>query len=330
MNTPDRIRALVDAGMDVARMNLSHGSYAEHEQVYRMVRRASDEAGHGVGIVADLQGPKIRLGKVDGGPHLLAEGEEFTITTRSVPGDSAICSTTYAGLPGDVEKGDQILIDDGRVRVEVLEVDGTDVRTRVRVAGPVSSNKGLNLPGVAVSVPALSAKDVEDLRWALHLRADFIALSFVRSAAERTNDSAMKSALRCSAQRRSSTSLADNAGTDTATPGRFSPLLLLIGPATRTRVRTSVPSTSSTSTRTRPSSIRIWSPFSTSPGRPAYVVEQTVESPGTVRVVIVNSSPSASRCGPPSTFPSRIFGPCRSAMTPTPCPVSSEAWRTIR
>jgi pyruvate kinase len=170
--------------MDVARMNLSHGSHAEHEQVYRMVRQASDEAGHGVGIIADLQGPKIRLGKVDGGPHLLAEGEEFTITTRSVPGDSAICSTTYAGLPGDVEEGDQILIDDGRVRVEVLGVDATDVRTRVRVAGPISSNKGLNLPGVAVSVPALSAKDVEDLRWALHLRADFIALSFVRSAAD--------------------------------------------------------------------------------------------------------------------------------------------------
>jgi pyruvate kinase len=184
VNTPERIRALVDAGMDVARMNLSHGSHAEHEQVYRMVRQASDETGHGVGIIADLQGPKIRLGKVEGGPHLLAEGEEFTITTRTVPGDSAICSTTYAGLPGDVEKGDQILIDDGRVRVEVLEVDGTDVRTRVRVAGPISSNKGLNLPGVAVSVPALSAKDVEDLRWALHLRADFIALSFVRSAAD--------------------------------------------------------------------------------------------------------------------------------------------------
>jgi len=184
VNTPERIRALVDAGMDVARMNLSHGSHAEHEQVYRMVRQASDETGHGVGIIADLQGPKIRLGKVEGGPHLLAEGEEFTITTRTVPGDSTVCSTTYAGLPGDVEKGDQILIDDGRVRVEVLEVDGTDVRTRVRVAGPISSNKGLNLPGVAVSVPALSAKDVEDLRWALHLRADFIALSFVRSAAD--------------------------------------------------------------------------------------------------------------------------------------------------
>jgi pyruvate kinase len=184
VNTPERIRALVDAGMDVARMNLSHGSHAEHEEVYRMVRRASDEAGHGVGIIADLQGPKIRLGKVDAGPHLLAEGEEFTITTRSVPGDSAICSTTYAGLPGDVEKGDQILIDDGRVRLEVLEVDSTDVRTRVRVPGPISSNKGINLPGVAVSVPALSAKDVEDLRWALHLRADFIALSFVRSAAD--------------------------------------------------------------------------------------------------------------------------------------------------
>jgi pyruvate kinase len=184
VNTPEKIRALVDAGMDVARMNLSHGSHAEHERVYRMVRDASDASGHGVGIFADLQGPKIRLGTVANGPHLLAEGEEFTITTRSVPGDSSVCSTTYAGLPGDVEKGEQILIDDGRVRLEVLEVDSTDVRTRVRVPGPISSNKGINLPGVAVSVPAMSAKDVEDLRWALHLCVDFVALSFVRSAAD--------------------------------------------------------------------------------------------------------------------------------------------------
>ncbi|HYO40165.1 MAG TPA: pyruvate kinase [Nocardioidaceae bacterium] len=184
VNTPEKIRALVDAGMDVARMNLSHGSYADHEKVYRMVRQAADDSGHGVGIFADLQGPKIRLGKVADGPVHLEEGSEFTITTRSVPGDAGICSTTYAGLPGDVGTGDPILIDDGRVRLEVLTVDGSDVLTRVRVAGPVSNNKGINLPGVAVSVPALSDKDVEDLRWALHMTVDFIALSFVRSAAD--------------------------------------------------------------------------------------------------------------------------------------------------
>ena len=184
MNTPERIRALVDAGMDVARMNLSHGAYADHEKVYRMVREAADASGHGVGIFADLQGPKIRLGRFADGPVQLEQGAEFTITTRDVQGDVKVCSTTYGGLPGDVSPGDHVLIDDGKVRLEVLSVDDTDVRTRVLVPGLVSNNKGINLPGVAVSVPALSEKDKEDLRWALHMTVDFIALSFVRSASD--------------------------------------------------------------------------------------------------------------------------------------------------
>ncbi len=185
MNTPEQIRALVDAGMDVARMNLSHGSYDDHERVYRMVREAADATGHGVGIFADLQGPKIRLGKVAGGPLMLQQGQQFTITTRDVPGDHEICPTTYLGLPGDVSAGDPILIDDGKVRLDVLRVENdTDVVTRVEVPGPVSNHKGINLPGVAVSVPAMSDKDIADLRWALHMTVDFIALSFVRSAAD--------------------------------------------------------------------------------------------------------------------------------------------------
>ncbi len=170
--------------MDVARLNLSHGSHEEHERVYRMVREAAEQTGHGVAVIADLQGPKIRLGSVEDGPRMLENGDEFTITTRDVPGDSTVCSTTYDGLPGDVAPGDPILIDDGRVRLEVLSVDGTDVLTRVMVAGPVSDHKGINLPGVAVSVPAMSEKDVDDLRWALRLSVDFVALSFVRSAAD--------------------------------------------------------------------------------------------------------------------------------------------------
>jgi pyruvate kinase len=182
VNTPERIRALVDAGMDVARMNLSHGSYDDHEAVYRMVRDAADQTGHGVGIFADLQGPKIRLGRFTDGPVQLDEGAEFTITTRDILGDVRISSTTYKGLPGDVGPGDPILIDDGRVRLEVLSVQGSDVLTRVVVPGPVSNNKGINLPGVAVSVPAMSEKDIADLRWALHMTVDFIALSFVRSS----------------------------------------------------------------------------------------------------------------------------------------------------
>jgi pyruvate kinase len=178
------VRRLVDAGMDVARLNLSHGSYADHEAVYREVRRASDEAGRAVGVLVDLQGPKIRLGTFAKGPQLLQTGSTFTITTEDVPGDSALCSTTYAGLPGDVQVGDAILVDDGKVALEAIEVDETRVVTRVVEGGMVGDHKGINLPGVAVSVPAMSAKDVEDLRWALGLRADLIALSFVRSAAD--------------------------------------------------------------------------------------------------------------------------------------------------
>ncbi|HEX6876149.1 MAG TPA: pyruvate kinase [Nocardioidaceae bacterium] len=180
-STPARIRELVDAGMDVARLNMSHGTHADHERNYRMIRNASDASGHGVGIVADLQGPKIRLGKVAGGPVELDEGAPFTITTRDVPGDNKICSTTYTGLSGDVKVGDPILIDDGNVRLEVTGVADTDVETRVVVPGRISDNKGINLPGVAVSVPALSEKDKQDLRFALQLSVDFIALSFVRS-----------------------------------------------------------------------------------------------------------------------------------------------------
>jgi pyruvate kinase len=182
--TPRRVRELVEAGMDVARLNMSHGSHADHERSYRMVREASDATGHGVGIVADLQGPKIRLGRFASGPVDLPEGAEFTITTRDVPGDEKVCSTTYDGLPGDVAAGDPILVDDGKVRLEVVAVDGPDVRTRVVVPGTVSDNKGINLPGVAVSVPALSEKDKDDLRFALHLTVDFVALSFVRSATD--------------------------------------------------------------------------------------------------------------------------------------------------
>jgi pyruvate kinase len=180
----DQARALVEAGMDVARMNLSHGSYAVHEETYRNVRQASEDTGRSVGILVDLQGPKIRLGKFADGPHELAAGDTFTITTEDVEGDASLCSTTYKGLPGDCHPGDPLLIDDGRVALRVVEVDGPRVVTKVEVAGPVSNSKGINLPGVAVSVPAMSDKDIADLRWALRIGADMIALSFVRSAAD--------------------------------------------------------------------------------------------------------------------------------------------------
>jgi pyruvate kinase len=178
------IRALVDAGMDVARLNMSHGSHDDHEKMYHLVRQASDESGHGVGIFADLQGPKIRLDRFADGPVRLQQGQAFTITTRDVEGDRTIAGTTYKGLPGDVKVGDPILIDDGKVRLRVTGVEGTEVHTEVIVGGRISDHKGINLPGVAVSVPALSEKDIDDLKFALALTVDFIALSFVRSASD--------------------------------------------------------------------------------------------------------------------------------------------------
>lgn len=181
-STYEQVLELVHSGMDVARLNLSHGTYADHSDVYQHVRRASDETGRGVGVLIDLQGPKIRLGTFSQGPVLLAPGDSFTITTDPVDGDALIASTTYAGLPGDVVPGDRILIDDGHVSLEVTGVEDVSVHTRVIEGGRVSDNKGINLPGVAVSVPALSEKDIEDLRWGLALGADLVALSFVRSA----------------------------------------------------------------------------------------------------------------------------------------------------
>lgn len=182
----EQIRAIIDAGVDVARMNLSHGTYDVHEGVYQNVRKAANDSGRAVAVLVDLQGPKIRLGKFEGGPYELAEGDIFKITTDEIVGNKEICGTTFKGLPQDVKPGDFLLIDDGKVRVQVVETDGVVVTTKVVVAGPVSNNKGINLPGVAVNVPALSEKDEADLRWGLELGADLIALSFVRNAADIT------------------------------------------------------------------------------------------------------------------------------------------------
>lgn len=177
-----RVRQLIDAGMNVARMNMSHGTHEEHRARYQEVREAAEEAGVPICIFADLQGPKIRLGNFADGPVMLERDATFTITTRDVLGDQHLVSTTYPGLPGDVRPGEHILIDDGKVALECVQVTDTDVVTRVVVPGPVSNHKGLNLPGVAVSVPALTDKDTADLRWALEAGVDMVALSFVRSA----------------------------------------------------------------------------------------------------------------------------------------------------
>ncbi|MDP9805506.1 pyruvate kinase [Trueperella bonasi] len=181
-DTKERIVELVKAGMNVARINASHGTHDEHEKRIDWVREAAEETGKAVAVLVDLQGPKIRLGTFESGPVLLEKGDIFTITTEDVPGDKELVSTTFKGLPGDCNPGDLILIDDGKVQVRVKAVNGPEVVTEVLIGGTVSNNKGVNLPGVAVSVPALSEKDKIDLEWALNYGADICALSFVRSA----------------------------------------------------------------------------------------------------------------------------------------------------
>ncbi|MET9223931.1 pyruvate kinase [Streptomyces sp. NPDC088197] len=178
----DQLKSLVEAGMNVARFNFSHGSHAEHEERYQRVRKIAAETGRAIGVLADLQGPKIRLAKFADGPVELIAGDEFTITVEDVAGDKSICGTTYKGLPGDVSKGDPILINDGNVALRVIEVEGPRVRTLVVEGGVISDHKGINLPGAAVNVPALSEKDIDDLRFALRMGVDMVALSFVRDA----------------------------------------------------------------------------------------------------------------------------------------------------
>jgi pyruvate kinase len=180
-SSQEQITALIGAGLDVARLNLSHGSYDDHLQAYQRVRAGSDATGRSVGVLADLQGPKIRLGTFPGGPVWLAAGDEFTITTEDIPGSAREAATTYPGLADDCRMGDRILIDDGNVQLDVTAVTGNRVRTRLVVGGKISDHKGINLPGVAVSAPALTGKDEADLRWALALGVDVVALSFVRS-----------------------------------------------------------------------------------------------------------------------------------------------------
>jgi len=179
--TPEQVAALVESGMDVARLNFSHGKHADHQHSHELVREAADRAGRAVAILADLQGPKIRLGTFVDGKADWPTGARVCITVEDVEGTAERVGTTYKNLAADVRVGDRLLVDDGKLALTVAEVDGPDVWCLVLEGGPVSNNKGLSLPGVAVSVPAMSEKDEEDLRFALSLGVDFIALSFVRS-----------------------------------------------------------------------------------------------------------------------------------------------------
>nr|WP_314141331.1 pyruvate kinase [uncultured Rhodococcus sp.] len=182
--TTERIRELVESGMDVARLNFSHGDHPDHQANYERVRAASDATGKAVGILADLQGPKIRLGRFAEGSTTWAAGELIRITVEECEGTHDRVSTTYKELAQDAKEGDRLLVDDGKVGLVVTGVEGNDVLCRVTEGGPVSNNKGVSLPGMDVSVPAMSEKDIADLEFALALGVDFIALSFVRSPAD--------------------------------------------------------------------------------------------------------------------------------------------------
>ena len=168
--------------MDVARLNFSHGSHAEHGRRFKEVRGAAEAAGRNIAVLADLQGPKIRLGRFADGPVEWRTGERVRITVEDIEGDHDRVSTTYKQLADDVRPGDKLLVDDGNVALIAVDIDGPDVVCDVTEGGVVSDNKGLSLPGVEVSVPALSEKDADDLEFALRLGVDFIALSFVRHA----------------------------------------------------------------------------------------------------------------------------------------------------
>ncbi len=180
-NSEERLEALMRAGMNVARLNFSHGTQEEHAEVIARVRRVSARLNQAVAILQDLQGPKIRVGALkDGRPIRLTDGEQVTITTRPLAGEGQVIPTTYEQLPQDVQPGDRILLDDGLMELRVLDATESDVRCEVVHGGLLKEHKGINLPGVAVSAPALTEKDRSDLRFGVQHGVDYVALSFVR------------------------------------------------------------------------------------------------------------------------------------------------------
>ncbi|HVG59041.1 MAG TPA: pyruvate kinase [Hyalangium sp.] len=181
-DTPEVIEGLIRAGMNVARLNFSHGTHDDHRRRVNTIRKASRRLGIPVAILQDVQGPKIRLGKFEGGQIVITEGQTVTVTTRAVLGQGSIIPTPVRSLPKDVERGHAILLDDGRVRLRVLRVSGRDVIAKVEVGGVLKDHKGLNLPGAAISVPTITEKDAKDLAFGQEVGVDYVALSFVRSA----------------------------------------------------------------------------------------------------------------------------------------------------
>ncbi len=181
-NSPEVIEEMIEAGMNVARLNFSHGTHEDHREIYNMVRDTAQKMGRPVAILQDLQGPKIRVGTFEEGSVQLHRGDAFTITSRDITGTRECVSTTYKNLQDDVTAGDILLLDDGLLRLKVTDVDGRDVECTVEVGGILKNNKGINLPTAAVSAPSMTDKDKRDLEFGMELGVDYVALSFVRSA----------------------------------------------------------------------------------------------------------------------------------------------------
>jgi pyruvate kinase len=182
-NSKDMLRALIKEGVDVFRLNFSHGTHEDHLKVITAVRELNQELGTTISLLQDLQGPKIRVQEMQ--PDVVIErGQELTITTRQLLGNNEICSTSYTNLPNDVKFGDMILIDDGKIELKVKEVRDNEVVTEVVYGGPLKSRKGINLPFTKVSAPSLTEKDLKDLDFGIKNNLDWIALSFVRKASD--------------------------------------------------------------------------------------------------------------------------------------------------
>lgn len=181
--SPEMIRRLIAEGVDVFRLNFSHGNHADHRENYQQIRQIADSLGATIAVLQDLQGPKIRIGKIEGVAHLQS-GQPFTLTRRDLFGNHEIASITYKALVDDVQPGLNLLLDDGNIRLCVTGVSGDDIHTTVEVGGPLSSNKGINVPGADLSTPALTEKDIDDLRFGAELGVDWVALSFVRTRAD--------------------------------------------------------------------------------------------------------------------------------------------------
>jgi len=182
-NNRETLEEMIRAGVNMVRLNFSHGSYEQHRDVIKLIRSLSRSMNQPVGILLDLQGPKVRTGKLENGtPVELKKNTTFKITTQTMLGNRDMVATTYKDLPGDVEAGDKILIDDGLIELRVEESVVDTVTCTVRVGGTLKENKGINLPGVQVSAPSLTEKDKKDLRFGIQNEVDYVALSFVRQA----------------------------------------------------------------------------------------------------------------------------------------------------